>query len=158
MNFKDDKGITLIALVITIIVLAIITSVTLYIGTELVSAAKLQTINTNMLLIKAKCKSIGELHNFDSNENPLLGNPIDINDSQYAQIKNARAITEGNTYYSFSQEDFNSKSLNEIDATEYLVNYYDSETGEVEIIYIKGFKASDGETYYKLSEILSIGY
>ncbi len=57
---KDTKGITLIALVITIIILVIITGVSLNVGSELFSNANLKNLDTNMLLIQARVKVISE--------------------------------------------------------------------------------------------------
>ena len=57
---KDTKGITLIAFVITIIILVIITGVSLNVGSELFSNANLKNLDTNMLLIQARVKVISE--------------------------------------------------------------------------------------------------
>ena len=57
---KDTKGITLIALVITIIILVIITGVSLNVGSELFSNANLKNLDKNMLLIQARVKVISE--------------------------------------------------------------------------------------------------
>ena len=54
MSVKKEKGITLVALAITIIVLTILASVTLYVGTNIIKRANLQNINTDMMLIQAK--------------------------------------------------------------------------------------------------------
>ena len=64
MRIKENKGITLIILVITIIVLLILAGVTINAGTESIKKAKLETLRTNMLLIKAKSKEICEEANF----------------------------------------------------------------------------------------------
>ena len=57
---KKQKGITLIALTITIIVMIIIASITIYAGIDLIQQAKLQDLVTNMLLIQAKAKEYVE--------------------------------------------------------------------------------------------------
>lgn len=64
MNIKNSKGITLIILVISIIVLLILAGVTITAGTESIKKAKLETLRTNMLLIKAKGKEYCEEANF----------------------------------------------------------------------------------------------
>ncbi len=61
---KNAKGITLIALVITIIILVIITGVSLKVGSDLFSNANLKTLDTNMLLIQARVKVISEKNRF----------------------------------------------------------------------------------------------
>lgn len=64
MNKKNNKGITLVALIITIVVLIIIASITIYSGKETISKANLEAIKTNMLLIKAKARECVEEVNF----------------------------------------------------------------------------------------------
>lgn len=59
-GLKNEKGITILALVITIIVLLIIASISINAGSQLVEQAKIQTIETNMLAIRAKAKSYAE--------------------------------------------------------------------------------------------------
>ena len=49
-------GITLISLTITIVVLIIIASITVYVGKDLINEANLQDLRTNMLLIQAEAK------------------------------------------------------------------------------------------------------
>ena len=56
MKVKNNKGITLIALTITIIILLILASITIYSGKESIKKAQLESLKTNMLLIKAKAK------------------------------------------------------------------------------------------------------
>lgn len=57
---KNQSGITLMALVITVIVLTIIASISVYEGKQIIKNAKIQTFETNMLTIKAKAKAYGE--------------------------------------------------------------------------------------------------
>lgn len=64
INLKNNKGITLIALSITIIVLLILASITIYSGTESIKKAQLENLKTNMLLIKAKAKEYVEQASF----------------------------------------------------------------------------------------------
>lgn len=61
---KNNKGITLIALSITIVILLILAFVTINFGTKSINNAKLETLKTNMLLIKAKAKEYCEEANF----------------------------------------------------------------------------------------------
>ena len=64
MNIKNNKGITLITLTITIIVLAIIAGITVYSGIDTVKRTNLESMRTNMLLIQAKAKEYVEEANF----------------------------------------------------------------------------------------------
>ena len=59
MNSKES-GITAIALIITVLVLIIIIAVIGYVGLEAIKDNEIQTIETNMITIKAKAKTYGE--------------------------------------------------------------------------------------------------
>lgn len=64
INSFNNNGITLISLVITIIVLLIIASISIYYGTEAIKKANVENIRTNMLLINSKAKEYCEEANF----------------------------------------------------------------------------------------------
>ena len=55
---EKNNGVTLLALVITIVVLLIIAGITVYEGKETINRAKLEELRTNMLLIQADTESI----------------------------------------------------------------------------------------------------
>ena len=57
---KKDSGITLVALVITIIIIMILASISVYEGKQIIAKSKVQTLETNMLTIKAKAKVYAE--------------------------------------------------------------------------------------------------
>lgn len=59
-NIKKNSGITLVALVITIIVMIIIASISVYEGKAIIKKSKIQTLETNMLTVKAKAKAYAE--------------------------------------------------------------------------------------------------
>lgn len=65
MKIREDKGITLISLIIIIIVLIIIAGITIYNGNDTITQAKLEELRTNMLLIQAKAKGYVEEVNFE---------------------------------------------------------------------------------------------
>ena len=61
---NKSKGITLLALAITITVLIILAGISIYSGKEIIRNAQLQELKTNMLLIQAKSKEYVEKANF----------------------------------------------------------------------------------------------
>ena len=61
---KENKGITMVTLVITIIVLLIIAGVSIGTGNKVIKTSELENVKTNMLLIKAKGKQYVENANF----------------------------------------------------------------------------------------------
>lgn len=70
MKLRENKGVTLMILVIMIIVLLIIAGISIYSGTETIKRAKLEELKTNMLLIEAKAKEYVEQANFKMGVNP----------------------------------------------------------------------------------------
>lgn len=67
---NNQKGVTLIALVITIIVLSILAGIMVYAGIDSVKKAKLEGLKTNMLLIQTKAKEYIENASFELGINP----------------------------------------------------------------------------------------
>lgn len=149
MKQNNQRGITLTMLVITIIVLLIITSVTIYTGSSIIKQTNLQNLNTNMLLIQAKVKTIGEDAKFSKDTSKLKGQKVSqIADNEKIQkLINENIIDNTDTYYLLSQEDLASFGLEKIKVEQGYVVNYDTE----EIIYVKGFEANN-TVYYKLSE------
>ncbi len=66
----NQKGITLVALIITIIVLLIIAGITVYSGKDSIRKTNLEGLKTNMLLIQTKAKEYIENASFQLGVNP----------------------------------------------------------------------------------------
>ena len=141
MNLKNNKGITLISLIITVILLSILAYTTVSIGGNLSATAKFENVQTDLLLIKSKCDilaneaAIGEI-----GENELYGE-----------------IQSDGTYkgwYKLSQGELNTIGLQKAKEKDgYYVNY--GSDGKVDVAFEKGVEF-EGETYYKLSSILNV--
>ena len=169
-SLKEEKGITLIALVITVIILFIIGGVSIMQGTDLVRTAKAETIETNMLTIKAKAKEYME--NVDSKnwatkqENKETKNREELQSDKYelTLIGNAEGnawYEEGYTYYKLEKEALEKMDLPDLyqEGEEYIIRYpTEPITGSVDtnlkldIIYANGIEYK-GTTYYNLSKI-----
>ena len=65
MNFEDNRGITLVALVVTIIVLLILAGIGINTGISSMEKVKLEELKTNMLLIEAKARECVEEANLE---------------------------------------------------------------------------------------------
>lgn len=150
---KEQKGITIVSLVITIVILIIITSVTVYTSVSIIKQANLQTINTNMMLIQAKTKTIAEQAKFNKDTSNYKGTLIsDISDNQkILKLIDNGVIDDASKYYLLSNEDLQDLGLQKIDIEDGYVVNYDTE----EVIYVKGFE-NEGTTYYKLSELRNV--
>lgn len=67
---KNTKGITLITLVITVVVLLMIAGISYYSGKEIIQKAKLEELKTNMLLMQAKAREYVEEATFKMGIHP----------------------------------------------------------------------------------------
>lgn len=150
MKKLNEKGITLTTLVIMIIVITILASVTVYVGGGIIKKANLQNVNTNMMLIQAKTKTIAEKAKFNKDTSIYKGTKLaEVSGNQKIEKFLGKNVIEVNdNTYLLSQQDLNEMGLEKVNIEDgYIVNY---ETEEV--IYVKGFEAN-GQTYYKLSEM-----
>ena len=69
---KDENGITIVSLVVTIIVMLIIFGVTLVAGTELINNSRLTKIETFLYLVKARAETLAEQYQFDRDVKSLI--------------------------------------------------------------------------------------
>ena len=159
---KNNKGVTLAILTITIIVIVIISGVTIKMSDYLVKDMKMKTQITNMCLIKAKAEEIYEEYQFlDDSDNLEIFKGDKVNTgglhSALAGVYLTGAeISDGDTnkfWYQLSKNflvnewGFDSDVL--LDNDSYLINY---KTGDV--IYTRGFKGNSGKKIYRLTEFL----
>ena len=134
-----------------IIIIAILTGIILWgiqIIVEETDKKELETINTNMLQVQAKGKVVFEKYHVD-NANGLKGRKIENN----LELESFGINDDGN-YYAWDRKVLNEVGLTEISIGEddfYIVNY-DSE----EVLFSKGYKAKDGQIYFKLTDIKSL--
>lgn len=104
MNVKQNKGITLIALVITIVVLIIITSISVYYGGGIIKQANLETLKTNMLLIQAKAKEYVEevnhkLYQNEAEDGEEIYESYGLKKVEGDEISDITGETTGELYY-----------------------------------------------------------
>ena len=169
MEIKRNKGITLITLVITIVVLLIIAGIAVYSGKETIKKAKLEELKTNMLLIQAKAKEYVENANFK------LGTKIDEaqENERDDRISKAKEELKGNEiqksdiditirdkegkyiyYYKLTEDQLKEIGLSDVKSNtqdgEYMVEY-DLEKAQVEIYNTKGYEGK-----YSLTDIEKI--
>lgn len=152
---KNSKGITIVSLVITIIILMIITSVTIYTGSNIIKQVTLQNVNTDMMLIRAKVKTMEEQAKFNKDNSNYKGTPLInvLDNKKIDKLIDEEVVEDVTKYYLLSKDDLNSMGLEKVDIADgYLVNY---ETEE--IIYVRGLEKDDN-TYYKLSDIKDLKY
>lgn len=161
MNSSNQKGITLIALVITIIILLIIAGIGINTGINSIDRIKLEELRTNMLLIEAKAREYVEEANFkigketDNTKINTITTEVYITKGklQKANLEDIPQNLSGidvNNCYVVTQDALNSWGLNEIKlgkSEEYLVSFDESNL-IVEVYNTKGYNGK-----YSLTQI-----
>lgn len=146
MNLKLENGITIIALIITIILMLILAGVGIHFGTDAINKAKLEDIKTDMISIKTKAKIIAEQYNFKDIKN-LVGTSISSAEIQKLGLsgKDSKCICK------WSSDDLNNQGLSTIDGDVYVVYYDLKNPNNCEVYYLKGYKGM-----YSLSQLQEI--
>lgn len=179
---NNNKGITIMALVITIIVMLIIFSISIYEGSKLIGRSKLQTLETNMLTIQAKVKAYSEeIEAKIWTENESVKN--EKREQEYAikkitltdqvsdnAINDSKSVNKGDIggaiveygyeTYIITGEALTNMGLDEIKDEEYIALFefeFDNNKNRknyklVDIIYKKGANYNN-KTYYALSSL-----
>lgn len=176
---KENKGITMVTLIITIIVLLIIAGISIGTGNKVIKSSELENVKTNMLLIKAKGKEYVENANFKlgTNLDNLTDEDEDKNNritAAKAELKEGKEITDENIlknigitqenikdyiyYYKLDKSDLTDMGLSNVKSDEkngwYIIKY-DIKNVEVEVYNTQGFER-DGKNYYSLNELQNL--
>lgn len=174
-NFKiNEKGITLVALIVTIIILLIIAGIALSGGKNTIKRANLESIKTNMLLIEAKALECVEEVNFKlgpnnqkideitsirenvyeyGNDNSAKLKKISELNSERPDITIPSEIPQDETVYWVTEETMQKWGINKIKLLEgeaYLIKFNETEA-KVEIYNTLGFNGK-----YSLTDINEI--
>lgn len=167
MKKINEKGITLIALIVTIIILFIIAGIAVYNGTKTIKEAKLEEIRTNMLLIEVKARGLVEETNFqlgpdqqnndeleeirkaeyeDKNKLQKLSNATDVN------IPSGSDIPSDDSAYVVTEDTFSLWGLDKVyeslDGEENYIIAFDEGQATVEIYNTLGYNGA-----YSLTDI-----
>ena len=116
---KNEEGITMVALTVTILIMAVLAGATFSIGGNIVKQARLQTLNTNMLLLQAKIKSIAEEASFNKNTDNYKGQKVsEVSSDKVNKLKENGIIDDVEKCYLLSQDDLNSLGLEKVKVEE----------------------------------------
>lgn len=179
---RNNKGITIIVLVITIIVLLILSGISIKTGNNIIKQSNLENIKTNMLLVKIKAKEYVENANFklgtafdkvtDENDKnsriakakeELQGEEIsDIsifkNNINISQEQLSNDNSNYTYYYKLDTPNLKDMGLSNVksDKTDgYYIIKYNIKDNEIEVYNTKGFE-NNKQIYYSLTEIQNI--
>lgn len=150
----NNKGITIVALIITIIVMLILATVTVEIGTGEIKRAKIEDLKTTMLLIKGRAQIVADKESFgESYDNTGMVKLAEATSYDVSNLQEEFSKLEDTTsLYIWEQIAMNNNSIDvEITNTDFFV--IDYLTGEV--YYSLGY-TYEGITYYSLSEMQKI--
>lgn len=179
---EKNNGITMVALVITVIILLILSGISINAGSNIITKSKLENIKTDMMLIKVKGKEYVENANFDlgtsfekltdeNEKNTRLENAktklkgteienIEDLDSKLSITSDKFKEEKENMiyYYKLSTQDLEDMGIENVKSDEkngeYIIKY-DIKNIEIEIYNTQGFKNED-KYYYSLSELESL--
>lgn len=146
---KNQKGITLITLVITIVIMIIIAGVATYSGIESIKSAQTTIFTKELEMIQAKVNVIHEKRKSSDEEKLYYDNlgqditAIAISEEKLLQVL-GKSAREGFRY--FSKEDLSSIELDDI-KQDVIINFDTCEVISITGIEIDGFK------YYKLKDL-----
>ena len=179
---EKNNGITMVALVITVIILLILSGISINAGSNIITKSKLENIKTDMMLIKVKGKEYVENANFnlgtsfekltDENEKNTrlenaktklkgteieniedLDSKLSITSDKFKEEKEKMIY-----YYKLSTQDLEDMGIENVKSDEkngeYIIKY-DIKNIEIEIYNTQGFTNED-KYYYSLSELESL--
>lgn len=153
---KSNRGMGIIQLIISIVVIAIIVALGVYFLRMKYEQAKVQTAKTDMLLVEWKAKDAIEKQTVKGEEKVYIGTKVSEMKEEplIKEFLNQNIISEEEyeKYYVLTDADLEKLGL-EISNYEnsfFLINY-----DNYEIITTKGCEYEEGETLYKLSDILA---
>ena len=152
MNLKMEKGITIIALIITIILMLILVGIGINFGGDALNRAKLEDIKTDMISIKTRAKIIAEQYNFKDIDN-LVGNTITDEEKDKLTLNEKTEGLEEDEYeiLKWSSEDLIGKNLSTIEGEQYVVFYDLNDPNNCEVFYLEGYEGK-----YSLTELQNL--
>ena len=153
MNLKNNKGVTLLVLMVTIVVMIIIASIAIYSGSAAIKEAQTEDVKTNMLLIQAEVKNFVEQAKFEGKDtiDGVTVNGVTMHiESADGSINGAGQ--EINNYFRITN-DMSDVNLGNISRPELYLIAYDINRVEVVVYFLNGIEDANGTVYYELSDI-----
>lgn len=164
---NKNKGVTLVSLVVTIIVILIIVGISVYNGKGIIKKAKLEELKTNMLLIEAKAKEYVEEANFKMGINPTEEKKEEVRNEEYintAGLELASNITADSSIpvsecYVLTEKAIDTWGLNKIeleDGEYYLIQFKDTITEDNTSVSVEIYNTKGYNGLYSLKDIEQI--
>ena len=158
---KKNKGITLVSLIVTIIIIAIVVGISVSSGGELFQKSKMSDYIGYMKLVKARADVVFEDNIFEDDQ--LTGDNLDSLDNNYDEmdqviIKKGYDNTPKYKIKKWNKDIIASQGIDKsiLGNDEYFVIVYDTENMEtIDVIYSSGC-GIDGNRYYSLNDMETI--
>lgn len=154
---KNEKGITMAMLIVTVVVMVIIATIAVSTGNNLVKKSELADRVSQMQLIQAKAEEIYNEHLYSNTK--LLGEEVLIDSDN-------NSATPEEKWYKLSKEDLEKMGIDfkPTDELYYCVKYDltqeknkdgvdKGETEEIDVYYSGGYKSTNKNTYYTLNKL-----
>ena len=153
---KSEKGLTFIAMIFIVILIALLVFGVVYFTRIQVYNEKVETLKTNMLLIQAKTNVIAQDVEMKVENATLKGTKLaDMKEDEIIKSFLEKGVIDENSedsdFYVLKDQDIKDLGLENVeieDGSYYIVDYKKND-----IITTNGFEASDKNMYYKLSEL-----
>lgn len=147
---KEKKGVTLISLVITIVVMIIILGITVFTADDLLRKTDIRKFQTNLYLVEARAKTMLNNYLFDGTDK--LGNELDdVNISKFSWEEN----TSKYIYREWNIEELRKQGIDtsNVAENEKFIIKYDIINEEVDVASTRGIVDGNGEEKYTLSSL-----
>lgn len=142
---KNVNGITLIALVITVIIILILSSVAIYTGKSIISSSKLTKFTAEMKIMQMQVNDLYDKYKNGDNAILELGEDLSSNEQENTAFSGA-GIIDTTGYRFFSQTTIESLNIEGVDG-EFLIN-----VEKRSVVSYEGLNY-DGEMYYTLEQL-----
>lgn len=146
---KKDSGITLMALLITIIILLILVGTAIYTGTNSIQSSTITNFKTEMKEVRLQLNSLEEIEKYKKNDNDILTDEqINFINKVQTQLnsENINIVLNTDNFKYFSKEKI--KELSNLDISRGM--YIDAKNKYVVSSIGEEY---DGKTYYMLEEL-----
>ena len=153
---KKEDGLTYIAMIFIIVLIALIVFAVIYFARTQISKENLETLKTNLLLIQGKVELVSQHVDMKEKDAKLTGTKLaDMKEDEVIKAFLEKQIIDSESkdsdFYVLKEQDLKDLELSNIQMENGMYYIVDYKTND--IITTKGYTATDGQTYYKLTDI-----
>ena len=153
---KRENGLTYIAMIFIIVLIALIVFAVIYFARMQISKENLETLKTNLLLIQGKVELVSQHVDMKEKDAKLTGTKLaDMKEDEVIKAFLEKQIIDSESkdsdFYVLKEQDLKDLELSNIQMESGMYYIVDYKTND--IITTKGYTATDGQTYYKLTDI-----